>query len=139
MCCVLCVCGICVPISVVSLQVPLCSPLTMLFVIAPHPTLPLTHPYSTCLLPHPVTLPPAYPAQRTLQAVAADGVSFAIPTDAVREIVRQFHQHGRVIRPFIGITMLEVSNGVWGGKVPGQKCGTMCRVSGILPPPAVAF
>ncbi|GAX72727.1 hypothetical protein CEUSTIGMA_g183.t1 [Chlamydomonas eustigma] len=46
-----------------------------------------------------------------MKAVAADGVSFAIPSDAVREIVRQFHLNGRVIRPYIGISMLEVGNG----------------------------
>jgi hypothetical protein len=29
----------------------------------------------------------------------------------VCEIVRQFHDHGRVIRPYVGVTMVEVTNG----------------------------
>ena len=61
-------------------------------------------------------LPPTTdPLSLYRQAVAADGVSFAIPADAVREIVWQFHHHGRVMRPFVGITLSELTNGEGGG------------------------
>lgn len=103
--------------AAVSLQVRI-LPLKMLFIIATRPTPPYTTLKATaCSLTFSPFLRHTLP--HCSQAVAADGVSFAIPTDAVREIVRQFHQHGRVIRPFIGITMLEVSNGEAWGKVLG--------------------
>ena len=47
-----------------------------------------------------------------LKAYAADGVSFAIPIDLVRAVVRQFHHHGRVKRPFVGLTLSELDQGV---------------------------
>ena len=66
----------------------------------------------------PCKMPPLPPATDPLplywQAVAADGVSFAIPADAVREIVWQFHHHGRVMRPFVGITLSELTNSAGG-------------------------
>lgn len=44
-----------------------------------------------------------------MKAVAADGVSFAIPMDTAREVVRQLAAHGRVIRPFIGVKLLQLN------------------------------
>jgi len=44
-----------------------------------------------------------------MKALAADGVSFAIPIDAVREVVRQLEMHGRVIRPYIGVKLLQLN------------------------------
>lgn len=44
-----------------------------------------------------------------MKALAADGVSFAIPIDAVREVVRQLETHGRVIRPYIGVKLLQLN------------------------------
>ena len=46
-----------------------------------------------------------------MKAVAADGVSFAIPSDTLKDIVRQFSVHGRVVRPYLGVTLLELTNG----------------------------
>lgn len=39
----------------------------------------------------------------------ADGVSFAIPVDAAVDVMRQLREHGRVIRPYVGIKMLQAS------------------------------
>ena len=44
-----------------------------------------------------------------MKAVAADGVSFAIPIDIVQEVVRQLKLHGRVIRPYIGVKLLQLN------------------------------
>ena len=38
-----------------------------------------------------------------MKAVAADGVSFAIPMDTAVDVMQQLRQHGRVIRPYVGI------------------------------------
>ena len=37
-----------------------------------------------------------------------DGVSFAIPVDTAVDVMRQLKEHGRVIRPYVGIKMLQV-------------------------------
>jgi len=44
-----------------------------------------------------------------MKALAADGVSFAIPIDAVKAVVTQLQKHGKVVRPYIGIKMLELN------------------------------
>jgi HtrA serine peptidase 2 len=44
-----------------------------------------------------------------MKAVAADGVSFHIPIDAAREVVAQLLDRGRVIRPFIGVKLLQLN------------------------------
>ncbi len=31
--------------------------------------------------------------------------------DTVREVVRQFAAYGRVVRPYVGVTLVELSNG----------------------------
>lgn len=56
--------------------------------------------------PSPVALPPRAPAN-------ADGVSFAIPIDAAVDVMMQLKAHGRVIRPYVGIKMLQVQS--WRG------------------------
>jgi HtrA serine peptidase 2 len=43
------------------------------------------------------------------KAVCANGVSFAIPIDTAKEVVAQLQQHGRVIRPYIGVKMLQLN------------------------------
>ncbi|CAI7850793.1 unnamed protein product [Closterium sp. NIES-54] len=44
-----------------------------------------------------------------MKALAADGVSFAIPIDSAVLILDQLSRHGRVVRPFVGIKMLELN------------------------------
>lgn len=46
-------------------------------------------------------------AINSMKALAANGVSFAIPIDAVKEVVAALAAHGRVISPYIGIRMLQ--------------------------------
>ncbi|KAL3160787.1 hypothetical protein ABBQ38_009198 [Trebouxia sp. C0009 RCD-2024] len=43
------------------------------------------------------------------KAVSADGVSFAIPIDTAKDVIQQLQQRGRVIRPYIGIKMLQLN------------------------------
>lgn len=43
------------------------------------------------------------------KALSADGVSFAIPIDTAKDVIEQLQQRGRVIRPFIGIKMLQLT------------------------------
>nr|ABK24658.1 unknown [Picea sitchensis] len=45
----------------------------------------------------------------TMKALAADGVSFAIPIDSVIKTVEHFKKHGRVVRPWLGLKMLELN------------------------------
>jgi HtrA serine peptidase 2 len=45
----------------------------------------------------------------SMKALAADGVSFAIPIDSVREVVRQLEVYGRMIRPYIGVKLLQLN------------------------------
>lgn len=43
------------------------------------------------------------------KAISADGVSFAIPIDTAKDVIQQLQQRGRVIRPYIGIKMLQLN------------------------------
>lgn len=43
------------------------------------------------------------------KALSADGVSFAIPIDTAKDVIQQLQQRGRVIRPYIGIKMLQLT------------------------------
>ncbi|KAL0050347.1 hypothetical protein WJX82_009455 [Trebouxia sp. C0006] len=43
------------------------------------------------------------------KALSADGVSFAIPIDTAKDVIEQLQQRGRVIRPYIGIKMLQLT------------------------------
>eukprot|EP00475_Leptophrys_vorax_P043279 TRINITY_DN8276_c0_g1_i1.p1 TRINITY_DN8276_c0_g1~~TRINITY_DN8276_c0_g1_i1.p1 ORF type:complete len:200 (+),score=16.42 TRINITY_DN8276_c0_g1_i1:92-601(+) len=47
-----------------------------------------------------------------MKALAADGVSFAIPIDTAVGILEQLAKHGRVVRPFVGIKMLELNDSI---------------------------
>ncbi|WIA18624.1 hypothetical protein OEZ85_003330 [Tetradesmus obliquus] len=44
-----------------------------------------------------------------MKAAAADGVSFAIPMHTIQELLSEIARHGRVLRPYVGITMAEVA------------------------------
>ncbi|GAB2228961.1 hypothetical protein Droror1_Dr00023095 [Drosera rotundifolia] len=44
-----------------------------------------------------------------MKLAAADGLSFALPIDSVSEIIRQFKKRGRVVRPWIGLKMVDLS------------------------------
>lgn len=50
-----------------------------------------------------------------MKAIAADGVSFAIPIDTAREVVQQLREHGRVLRPYAGIRMLQLTESMLPG------------------------
>eukprot|EP00249_Psilotum_nudum_P006306 c19622_g1_i1 orf=90-1535(+) len=45
----------------------------------------------------------------TMKAFLADGVSFAIPIDTAVKVVEQLKKHGRVVRPWLGMKMLELT------------------------------
>lgn len=47
-----------------------------------------------------------------MKALAADGVSFAIPVDTAKKVVHQLLTKGRVSRPYIGMKMLELNDGI---------------------------
>jgi HtrA serine peptidase 2 len=47
-----------------------------------------------------------------MKALAAQGISFAIPIDAAKAIVEQLRANGRVIRPYLGVKLLELSPAV---------------------------
>ncbi|KAK9822097.1 hypothetical protein WJX74_007192 [Apatococcus lobatus] len=51
----------------------------------------------------------------SMKAVAADGVSFAIPIDTARDVVQQLREHGRVLRPYAGIRMLQLTESMLPG------------------------
>lgn len=44
-----------------------------------------------------------------MKALSADGVSFAIPVDTAKFVIQQVLKYGRVVRPYIGIKMLDLS------------------------------
>ncbi|KAL2620368.1 hypothetical protein R1flu_000573 [Riccia fluitans] len=48
----------------------------------------------------------------TMKALAADGVSFAIPIDSALKIINQLKKHGRVVRPWLGMKMLELTEDI---------------------------
>lgn len=45
-----------------------------------------------------------------MKALAADGVSFAIPIDTAKEVIAELLEYGKVIRPFIGVKLLELNH-----------------------------
>jgi len=45
----------------------------------------------------------------TLKALSSDGISFALPIDLAKEVIRQLRQHGRVVRPFLGLKLLTLT------------------------------
>uniref|UniRef100_A0A0E0F494 PDZ domain-containing protein n=1 Tax=Oryza meridionalis TaxID=40149 RepID=A0A0E0F494_9ORYZ len=40
---------------------------------------------------------------------AADGLSFAVPIDSIVKIVENFKKNGRVVRPWLGLKMLDLN------------------------------
>ncbi|KAH9295435.1 hypothetical protein KI387_039023, partial [Taxus chinensis] len=45
----------------------------------------------------------------TMKVLGADGMAFAIPIDSVINTVQQFKKHGRVVRPWLGMKMLDLN------------------------------
>jgi HtrA serine peptidase 2 len=45
----------------------------------------------------------------TLKALSSDGISFALPIDLAKEVIHQLRQHGRVVRPFLGLKLLTLT------------------------------
>ncbi|XP_010273536.1 PREDICTED: putative protease Do-like 14 [Nelumbo nucifera] len=45
----------------------------------------------------------------TMKILAADGLSFAVPIDSVSKIVEHFKKNGRVVRPWLGLKMLDLN------------------------------
>ncbi|OVA14846.1 PDZ domain [Macleaya cordata] len=44
-----------------------------------------------------------------MKILAADGLSFAVPIDSVSKIIEHFKKNGRVVRPWLGLKMLELN------------------------------
>ncbi|KAJ4846299.1 putative protease Do-like 14, partial [Turnera subulata] len=44
-----------------------------------------------------------------MKLLAADGLSFAVPIDSVTKIIEHFKKSGRVIRPWIGLKMIDLN------------------------------
>ncbi|XP_042431142.1 putative protease Do-like 14 isoform X1 [Zingiber officinale] len=44
-----------------------------------------------------------------MKVAAADGLSFAVPIDSVIKIIEQFRKNGRVVRPWLGLKMLDLN------------------------------
>lgn len=45
----------------------------------------------------------------TIKAAAADSIAFAIPIETAKFVIKQIQRHGRVVRPYIGIKMLDLT------------------------------
>ncbi|KAK9155620.1 hypothetical protein Sjap_003100 [Stephania japonica] len=45
----------------------------------------------------------------TLKILAADGLSFAVPIDSVLKVIEHFNKNGRVVRPWLGLKMLDLN------------------------------
>ncbi|MED6120148.1 hypothetical protein PIB30_018357 [Stylosanthes scabra] len=45
-----------------------------------------------------------------MKVMAADGLSFSVPVDSVSKIIQQFKKRGRVIRPWLGLKMLDLND-----------------------------
>lgn len=45
-----------------------------------------------------------------MKIVAADGLSFAVPIDSAAKIIEHFRKSGRVIRPWLGLKMLDLTD-----------------------------
>jgi HtrA serine peptidase 2 len=48
----------------------------------------------------------------SMKALGAQGVSFAIPVDAAVAVVASLRAHGRVVRPYLGVRLMELSPAV---------------------------
>jgi S1-C subfamily serine protease len=64
----------------------------------------------------------------------AEGLGFAVSVDTVHEVVPQLIQNGRVIRPFIGISTVEITPGVAAtNNLPRQDGLLIVQVGGGTP------
>ncbi|PSS10123.1 Protease Do-like 14 [Actinidia chinensis var. chinensis] len=45
-----------------------------------------------------------------MKVLAADGLSFAVPIDSVSTIIEHFKKNGRVVRPWLGLKMLDLND-----------------------------
>ncbi|KAL6964757.1 putative protease Do-like 14 [Sarracenia purpurea var. burkii] len=45
-----------------------------------------------------------------MKVLAADGLSFSVPIDAVSTIIEHFKKNGRVVRPWLGLKMLDLND-----------------------------
>lgn len=45
----------------------------------------------------------------TMKVAGADGIAFAIPIDEVKRVTSQLSRHGRLLRPYLGIKLVELS------------------------------
>ncbi|XP_052193550.1 putative protease Do-like 14 isoform X2 [Diospyros lotus] len=45
-----------------------------------------------------------------MKVLAADGLSFAVPIDSVSTIIEHFKKNGRVVRPWIGLKMIDLND-----------------------------
>ena len=44
----------------------------------------------------------------TMKAMGMDGIAFALPIDDVKRVVHQLQNHGRVLRPYLGLKFVEL-------------------------------
>ncbi|KAL6560558.1 hypothetical protein OROGR_004117 [Orobanche gracilis] len=49
-----------------------------------------------------------------MKVLGADGLNFAVPIDSVSKIVEHFKRNGRVVRPWLGLKMLDLSDMIVG-------------------------
>ncbi len=71
-----------------------------------------------------------------MKALAAQGISFAIPIDAAKAIVAQLRENGRVIRPYLGVKLLELSPAV-SAQLREREPGFPAVERGVLLPAVV--
>ncbi|CAH1444218.1 unnamed protein product [Lactuca virosa] len=45
-----------------------------------------------------------------MKVLAADGLSFSVPIDSVSKIIDHFKTNGRVVRPWLGLKMLDLND-----------------------------
>lgn len=45
-----------------------------------------------------------------MKVLAADGLSFSVPIDSVSKIIEHFKKNGRVVRPWLGLKMLDLND-----------------------------
>ena len=45
----------------------------------------------------------------TMKVMGMDGIAFAVPVDEVKRVLAQLQQHGRVLRPYLGLKLVELN------------------------------
>ena len=46
----------------------------------------------------------------TMKVMGMDGIAFAVPVDEVKRVLAQLQQHGRVLRPYLGLKLVELND-----------------------------